>query len=244
VARMLGKLPVKIIPGVRALSDYIAPGKRLTVPPMVTNTQALGNKFPMFGNDRLPDCTIASIGHIARAWLLSNDQECDITDNDVIGRFNEYPNNENGLVVARVLKDWHKRDFYGVSLNGLATISPHSFSMLRLSLFLFGGSYYGWSLPRAVQDMDEWPAPPPDLTGDWEVNSWGGHAAPLLDYDSDGNFYVVTWGKRLKVHPRFILAYAEEAYALLSDEWADANGAPNNIDYLGLKNDMRDLFGA
>ena len=57
------------------------------------------------------------------------------------------------------------------------------------------------------------PAPNPD----------NGHCIPAVAYDAR-NLYVVTWGELKPMSWQFYDAYADEAFAVLSQDFIDAKG--------------------
>ena len=70
------------------------------------------------------------------------------------------------------------------------------------------------------------------------VGSWGGHAVPVVAYDTEG-LTCVTWGALKKMTWSFWLAYAEEAYAVVSEDFISANGLdPTGLDLSTLLADL------
>ena len=101
---------------------------------------------------------------------------------------------------------------------------------------LFGGLYIGVSLPASAQNQDVWDV----ATGpDAEAGSWGGHCVNVVGYDADG-LTVVTWGATKRMTWAFWLAYVDEAYAILSNDFLTTAGqTPNGFDLAALTNDLR-----
>jgi hypothetical protein len=240
-SRRLGKGPAVLPAGLHAFSDYVD-RRKLPVPPDSVNNSGELPGTPMFANDKIGNCTCAAIAHQARAWMYANGGRLKVHDDDVIALYQQFgyvpslPDTDNGAVEAEVLRYWHRNPQFGTSLDAMASVNPRSMSTIRNCVYLMGGCYIGVDLPRAVANLDHWPDPP-NRHGDWAPGSWGGHAVVILDYDRDA-FTCVSWGKFLPISPAFMLTYCTEAWALLSDEWADANGAPNGMEYSALKRDM------
>jgi hypothetical protein len=240
-SRRLGKGPAVLPAGVRAFSDYVATRHLPDIPAVDHNSLNLPNT-PVFLNDKLGDCTCAAVAHQARAWMYANGGSLAVADTDVLNLYEQFgyvpslPDTDNGAVEAEVLRYWSRNPFNGVSLDGMASVNPRALKSIRACIYLMGGCYIGVDLPWAVSSLDHWPDPP-NHRGDWAPGTWGGHAVTILDYDEDG-FTCISWGKFLHISPKFLLSYCTEAWALLSNEWADANGAPNGVDYASLAADM------
>jgi hypothetical protein len=78
--------------------------------------------------------------------------------------------------------------------------------------------YIGLALPISAQNQDVWAVPPGGSAGEGSPGSWGGHAVPIVAYDSRG-LTVITWGATKRMTWQFLDTYCDEAYALLSQDW-------------------------
>ncbi|MGB6874974.1 MAG: hypothetical protein WBD87_02970, partial [Candidatus Acidiferrales bacterium] len=79
------------------------------------------------------------------------------------------------------------------------------------------------------------------LRGQSAPGSWGGHAVPVLAYDSDG-LTCITWGAKKRMTWAFFAQYCDEAYAPLSHDWFSAQGIdPSGIDFAALSADLHQL---
>ena len=77
--------------------------------------------------------------------------------------------------------------------------------------------------------------------GDGKPGSWGGHAIPVVAYDSRG-LIVVTWGALQGMTWSFWEAYCDEAYAILSPDYLDGKQqAPQGFSLEQLEADLEDL---
>lgn len=98
-----------------------------------------------------------------------------------------------------------------------ATKVPESRRELKLAIQLFGGAFMGVGLPSSAQSQGAtW-----TYTGS-PFNSWGGHCVTAYAYDS-GYLYFFTWGHLYRMSWEFVDHYVDEAHALLSLDWLNAN---------------------
>ncbi|HWZ75935.1 MAG TPA: hypothetical protein VNX87_05325, partial [Candidatus Sulfotelmatobacter sp.] len=71
--------------------------------------------------------------------------------------------------------------------------------------------------------------------------SWGGHAIPVVAYDSRG-VTCVTWGALQSMTWSFWEAYCEEAYAILSNDYlTKKKQTPQGFNLQQLQADLQDL---
>ena len=84
---------------------------------------------------------------------------------------------------------------------------------------------------------------PPDsnLQNDFTPGSWGGHAVPILAYDSD-TVTCITWGAKKRMTWEFFARYCDESYAALSPDWLNAQGkTPEGLDLTALQSDLNEI---
>jgi len=103
--------------------------------------------------------------------------------------------------------------------------------------------YIGLLLPRSAQwQRDEWTL---SSGADARPGSWGGHAVNLIDYTRGKGPVCVTWGRLLPMTWQFFEAYCDEAYAVLSPDWAtQKQKAPSGFDVAQLERDLAAIKGA
>ncbi len=108
---------------------------------------------------------------------------------------------------------------------------------------MFGGLYLGLGLPLTAIGQRVWSV----VAGDPRTNpsmqpwSWGGHAVEVVAYDEHG-LTCVTWGALQRMTWAFFDAYCDEAFAILSDDWADDAGkTPTGFDMAALREDLAAL---
>jgi hypothetical protein len=216
--------------------------------PAVFDMTAKVGSWPMYGNEKLGDCTAAAAGHMVQAWTANANTLVTPTDGDVLGLYwaTGAPPNEpcqpggptdTGRVELDVLNQWRNVGFGGDRIVGYAKVSLRDTNLVKQATAVFGGLYIGAALPLSAQGQHEWDV----AVKDAEPGSWGGHAIPIVGYDPD-TFTVVTWGGTLKMTTAFLHTYVDEAYALLSRDWLDAQGAtPAGFDLAALQADLAAL---
>jgi hypothetical protein len=116
------------------------------------------------------------------------------------------------------------------------------------AVWIFGGCYVGLALPKTAQAQTQnhqpWSVTSAGTTGDGAPGSWGGHAVPVMAYDTR-SLTVVTWGALQTMTWGFWAAYCDEAYAILSPDFLKQKGgqtvAPSGFNLAQLQEDLADL---
>lgn len=212
----------------------------------------------MMLNDQLGDCTIAACGHAVQGWTKAA-SGLELTLPDWVIQFyyrtwDGYvigdPSTDNGGVEIDVLNNWRQYGFgYRANHKGhnnllaYADPDPGDSEHVKQAIYLFGGLYIGLSLPISAQNQTIWDVVDPDLTGDSEPGSWGGHAVWCPKYDETG-ITCVTWGGLQKMTWEFWKAYCDESHALLSPDFMTANGvSASGFDLKTLATDLGEVVG-
>jgi hypothetical protein len=117
---------------------------------------------------------------------------------------------------------------------------------LKDAVSIFGGCYIGIELPKFVtaalqqgQDVP-WVVPAQGPTGEAAPDPDGGHCIPAVGYDSR-NVYVVTWGAVKSMSWQFYADYADESYAILSNDFLSKNKTPAGFDQAQLEQDLAEI---
>jgi hypothetical protein len=112
---------------------------------------------------------------------------------------------------------------------------------VRVAVKLFGNCYVGLALPLSAEGEDAWTVPAGGAYGDGSPGSWGGHCVPIVAY-SPLTLTCITWGQRLKMSWNFFEDYCDEAYAVLTHDWIEANGlSPSQFNLAQLSKDLAAL---
>jgi hypothetical protein len=198
-------------------------------------------EYLMLGNDSVGDCTVAGHYHLRMNWnavahagtpLVPTTQQA-LADYSAITGYNpDDPNTDQGANMPDVLAFY--KDKY-------ATIDVQNIEQAKAALFLFGGLYIGFNVPQSMADQlnsgqdPDWSYSPNDKP------SGEGHCVVPLGYGRDG-LALCSWGKIYRTSWDFWLAWVDEAYCIVSQEWIKQSGtSPSGLDLNGLLADLSSL---
>lgn len=249
-------LPLGALPSVHdlrqlQLATYLDLAALPTIPDLADLTLAV-KSWPMYGNDRLGDCTVAAVGHMIQAWSAAVgaavtpidaliEEMYWLTGDPSYTAGQAGDPTDNGRVETDVLNFWRQT---GITpgdpdkITAYVAVDPQNLANVRAAIYLFGGLYLGIALPITAQQQKVWDVVDPRLHGDSAPGSWGGHAVPHLAYKVGGHFKIVTWGGVLEMTEAFHKAYVEEAYAVLSPDWFKDGASPPGFDMAALTADL------
>lgn len=203
-------------------------------------------------NDRLGDCTCAAAGHLIQGWTTSDgtgstyvasDAEIITAYSAVSGYDPKTGANDNGAVCLDVLNYWRHTGIAGHKIYAYAALEPQNQSHIEAAVDLFGGVYIGIALPISIQDNTQpnsyWSVSPGYPNGDEAPGSWGGHCVPIIGYNAR-TLTFVTWGMVMYMTWNFWRDYCDEAYAVLSQNWAPGGTitAPSGFNLSQLNSDL------
>jgi hypothetical protein len=251
----LGKHTPRHDPRTLLLATYAKPS--LPAPPAKLNLAAkVKGPWGMMDNDQLGDCTCAAAGHLIMEWT-ANAQSTMATppDSEIVAAYSAITGynptsgaNDNGAVELDVLNYWRQQGIAGHKIQAFVALEPSNQTHVMDAIWIFGGCYIGMALPKSAQaqtsNKQTWSVPPQGTGGDGAPGTWGGHAVPVVAYDSRG-LTVVTWGDVQTMTWGFWSAYCDEAYAILSPDFlkqkAGKTTAPNGFAIDQLQEDLADL---
>lgn len=233
----LGKLPKPDTSKLPQLVDYVS--SALPKAPVNLDLTTKVPAWPMYANDTLGDCTCAAVGHQAQQWTYETGTGWTPLVGEVTDLYWATGKADTGRVEADVLKYWATQGFGArkdkISL--FAEINPANKTLAKQATYLFGGLYLGVALPLSAQGQTEW-----TVTGsgaDSQPGSWGGHAIIVSAYTASW-VEVITWGQKLKMTWGFWSKYVDEAWAVLSSDWANGTANPiNGFNYTQLATDFK-----
>ncbi len=245
----LGRRAVRHDPKTLKLARYLGP-QILAAPPPRVDWSAEMTDLGVMANDSLGDCTAASAGHMIQAWSSMNGDQVIIPDADVVAFYSAStgyvpgdPSTDQGGVELDVLNAWRKIGIGGHKILGYVAVDPKNRAHMKLAIDLFGGVYAGAGLPISAQTQEVWSVPTEGVVGNGAPNSLGGHAIPFLNYGPLGPV-CVTWGELKTITWSWVEAYCDEAYALLSGDWATGvKQAPSGFDLAALQADLAGVAG-
>lgn len=241
------------VPDPKALkmARYLSPSILPTLPAHV-NWGAQVPQWPMYGNDTIGDCTIAAAAHMEGLWsfresgseLIVPEDEITKAYTGVSGYIPGHEDTDNGANMTTVLNYWIGTGIGGSKAYSYAACSARNRTHIKAATFLFGSCYVGLALPVTAQAQSGpnqcWSVSPTwESDPDGQPGSWGGHCVPVVGYNAD-TLCVITWGFVQYVTWNFWNLYTDEAYAVLSQQWAPAGGtaAPNKFNLAQLQEDQ------
>jgi hypothetical protein len=247
----LGKSAARHDPRALLLASYITTA--LPAAPASFDVAGKVSAWGMMVNDQLGDCTCAAAGHLLMEWTANAGKKMFTpTDKQIVAAYSAITGynpatgaNDNGAAEVDVLNYWRQSGIAGHKIGAYVALEPANHTHIMDSVYIFEGCYIGLQLPTSaqaqVQNHQPWSVPPGGPTGDGKPGSWGGHAVPVVAYDSRG-VTVVTWGALQVMTWSFWEAYCDESYAILSNDYINGKKqAPQGFSMQQLKTDLADL---
>jgi hypothetical protein len=242
----LGKLPARIDVRTLALARYLDRDV-LPAPPPALDLAASVPDWPMYGNDRIGDCTTAAAGHMIEAWTAAAaGRAVEVSEQSVLAAFDavkvvDPETGEEGAVELDVLNLWRTAGIGDHRIGAFARVAGSDHDLVCTAAYLFGGLFIGLQMPLSAQEQSVW---------DWEGSldgpdapgSWGGHAVDIVGYDEAG-LTAVTWGMLQRLTWSFWDRYCDEAYCILSTDFLSGGRTPAGFDLEALQRDLRLVTG-
>jgi len=232
----LGKLAPQFPVALKEMPAYAA--QPLPQPPSAVDWAKNVSAWPMDGNDRYGDCTMAAAAHLIQSWNAQTGESLPVpVDQQVVAQYLKLTGGKDtGLVESQVLKRWMSSGLWDNKIVGYAPVNVHNLDSLKQAIAFFGGVYVGIQVPDNAQDQFR-AGKPWTLDPGWQQQSIeGGHAVPLLGYD-DQYLYAITWGAVQPMAWDWWSTYGDEAWVILSEEFSRA-GKVNGIDVAALQADL------
>jgi hypothetical protein len=246
-AYRLGKQDPKHDPRTFQLATYLT--DELPPAPSHRSWTAKVQDWGMLGNDQYGDCVFAGALHMVQDWTAYESTEFVPTDQQALDAYSAVtgfdpndPSTDNGANMLDSLNYWRKTGIGEHQIMAFAACEPGNGEHVRDAINLFQAAYVGIGLPITAQRQKVWSVPPQGPVGDGAKYSWGGHCVPIIGY-SRRRLVCVTWGGLKYMTWRFFQTYCDEAYAVLSQDWAADGTAPNGFDLAELQKDLASLGG-
>ena len=190
----------------------------------------------MYDNDKIGDCTCASIGYLENVWTQYGRAGSLLTKDEVIKAYCDVAgyvpgdeNTDNGASMLDVLKRWRNIGISNKKILAFVKIDHNNIDHVKSAINMLGGIYVGAMLPnsakKAVDSGRIWS----DVSE--EPGTWGGHCMSASRYDRS-TIWLRTWGKSQPAEWSWWRRYVDECYGALSPEWRQPNGL--NLDRLQL----------
>ena len=246
----LGKLAPKYDHRTLRFADYLKPSVAIK-PPTAAGWDQKDYPWGYMLNDQLGCCTCSGIGHGLQLWTSDTGKAFNPPDAAILKAYEDvggyrpgFPQTDNGAVMLDVADYFVRTGVAGHKANAFVKVNLRSKVQTELAIYWFGFLYLGVALPARAQSQigKVWQLP---TTGTWlpedRPGSWGGHAIIATAYNASG-LGCITWGARQNMTWNWFNAYADEAYAFVSNDWLDKTGkAPNGLDLAALNADLSAL---
>ena len=220
--------------------------------PMYSNGPDPGN--PPASPDGIGDCTCAEMAHAYTALgVYAGKPQVLFADTEVISTYSRISGydpatgaNDNGCQMQDVLADQRQNGMTDVNGNVhkvlayAALRNPTDIGLLSRVLKTFGFVYVGINCPQSA--LDEFGVSPWTYVPGSPIE--GGHAIGLhrrQPYGSRvGVFGMASWGAIQPATISFLTRYVEEAWAVITPDWIEANGSScDGVALSQLESDMR-----
>jgi len=249
----LGKHPPRHDPRTLQFATY-ATAALPAPPPSLDLTTKVKVPWGMMDNAQVGDCTCAAAGHLMMEWT-ANAKSKTFTPSDaqiiaaysaVTGYNPKTGANDNGAQEIDVLNYWRQTGIAGHKIQAFVALEASNHTHIMDGCWILGGCYIGLALPKTAQSQTQNHQPWSVIStiGDGAPDSWGGHAVPVVAYDSR-SLTVVTWGALQTMTWGFWATYCDEAYAILSPDYLEQKSgktiAPNGFNLAQLQEDLADL---
>jgi hypothetical protein len=247
MAYRLGKNRPVIDDRTMRFATYVKPA--LPSPPAAVSYGAKVTSWPMYYNDQYGDCTCAAAGHMIQNWTANATAEVTVPPPSVLTFYEHFvgtpPPPDKGCDMLSVLKYWRRDGIDSHKVLAFASVDLQDQVQAQSACWLFGSIYIGVALPDFATQGDmltvPWVVPPGGPVGSAAPNPNNGHCIPAVSYDAD-NLYVVTWGEIKSMSWGFYNAYADESFAVISEDFIEANGLdPAGFDLTALEGDLKQI---
>ena len=231
-----GKLPPKIDYRTLRLKKYLlsalpAPPNsidKLSIVYQKLNISDPKTLFPIDGNDRYGDCTIAALAHAITVYSGLIGKKNIMPEKKVVKLYWHLTGgNDSGLSELDVLNYWQSHTIDRDRIIAYVSIDVKNHEHVKQAIQLFGGVHLGFQVQEnCIENFNAGiPWEPAPLTND-------GHAVFATGYDN--NFVeVLTWGNTQKGSWAWWDECVDEAYAILPPEAKKSDFDPGfNFDQL------------
>jgi hypothetical protein len=249
MAYRLGKNRPVIDDRTLRFATYLKPA--LPAPPTAVEYGEKVPSWPMYYNDQYGDCTCAAAGHMIQNWTASVGTEVTVPDPSVLTFYEHFvgtpPPADAGCNMLQVLRYWRKTGLDAHKVLAFASLDLQNQVQAQSAVWLFGSIYIGVALPDFATQGDmltvPWVVPPGGPVGNAAPNQNNGHCIPAVAYDAN-QLWIVTWGELKSMSWDFYNAYADESFAVISQDFIAANGLnPAGFDLDALKADLKAIVG-
>jgi hypothetical protein len=192
--------------------------------------------YPMDGNDKFGDCTMAGVDHLNRGASILYKEPYSNPSTAVITKeyFTLSGGQDTGLVEQDVLNTWHTTGLFGTKIAAFAPVSITSLLLWHQAISMYGGLYLGIACPQSAQVQFQNGEP---WTYEGEQTE-DGHCVVALGYGPNGGLHCATWGGIAVLTPSFLAHYLDEAWVVLSQQLFEARQDSLGINVEALQKDI------
>lgn len=243
--RALGRLPARRDPRTLRLATYLDGARNYQAPPPARDWIDHAHRFDLLGNDRVGNCAFAAQAHLIQCFAAAHGRTTLIGQHDVMTAYSRVtgydpsqPATDRGTVLLDALGDWRTNGLAGHRIGAYVKVDANR-NEVEAAINLCGGIYIGAGLPIAARSQTVWDVASSNEYGpEHRPNSWGGHALACAAYSRTG-LVCMTWGALKVITWEWLFTYADEIYAVVSDDWITNEGhAPNGFDIAKLVGDL------
>jgi hypothetical protein len=240
----LGKQPATYDRRTLKFAKYVDRSLLPDIPDVIGHDKLFDDNsgWGMLANDRYGCCVISSMMHQTMLWnKAAKNKEVQFTDELCIDTYHKVNNSteDNGTNMLTALKYRNKHGIVDsdgniYKIGAFAYLNTHNIDEIKAAVYLFGLVDIGFYVPDYC--MDQFAGGRPwVVTGEGE--NQGGHCVPIVGFDK--MFNTVTWGREQKMDIEFFAKYADEAYAIISEDYLNGNKeTPEGFDLETLKQDL------
>lgn len=212
-----------------------------TVPTTIPNWGQNIKSWPMFLNDQLGCCTIASLFHLVMVFSSYGVSTLQTgTDAEVLSAYETIdgynpavPASDQGGDPSNVFHCWLTS---GMTIDGnkdmplaVFRLPLNNLDLCRVALSYFGPLVLDVELPLNAQTQDVWHYDSASPNSN-QAGSWGGHQLIVTELGAQ-SMQLATWDQIKLADLNWWAPYVTEAWAVLHPLWLRAGLAPSGLDY-------------
>jgi hypothetical protein len=194
----------------------------------------------MDGNDTNGDCGVAGFNHdLMAAASVADLSETWPSNTDIVTYYYTYTGGQDtGVVLSDFLAYVKKNSFLGHTLSAYAPVKVHDIPTLHFAVWAYDAAYTGIRVTSGMMNANQ-QGKPWDLD-DMMSETVGGHCIPIVGYDSN-YLYAVTWGGVQAISYPAWHFMSDEAWALVTGEFAAKGGDGRGVNLAALEADLNKL---
>src|SRR5208282_5472764 len=198
--------------------------------------------YPIDCNQRIGNCTIAGVDHLARASVKLYGGKYSYPTEPLIEKtyFGFTKGQDTGLNEEFVMKEWVGPGIFGSKAKVFAPVSRSSLLQWHQAISMTGALYLGIACPESAQRAFQKEQETGNLVP-WVYEgeqTEDGHCVVALGYGPNGGLHCATWGGIAVLTPSFLAHYLEEAWVVVTEELAEAKKDTLGLDLEAIEADI------